>query len=101
MPLHPPALGQRFASVMKDLQMRVTKLESRTASIDSGWPLAVLPAVVDAGYTTGDPQVYINGATALSGPYQYLSSYTPAAGDNVLVAPVGATRTYVVLGKLA
>lgn len=100
MTLYPPALEQRFAATLKAIQQRLTKLESRTAAIDSGWPLAALPAVIDAAYTTGDPKAYINGSTTLTGPYQHLAAYTPAANDNVLVLPVGVTQTYVVLGKL-
>lgn len=100
MTMYPPALGQRFAAMMRELQQRVTKLESRTASIDSGWPLAPLPAVIDPAYTSGDPMAYLNGSTTLTGPYQHLAAYTPAAGDTVLAQPVGATQTYVILGKL-
>lgn len=100
MTLYPTDLQHRFEAIFKGLQQRVAKLESRTAAIDSGWPLAALPAVIDAGYTSGDPKAYINGAAALTGPYQHLSSYTPAAGDTVLTVPVGATQTYVILGKL-
>lgn len=101
MTLYPPELSRRFAATITEMQRRLTKMESRTAAIDSGWPLAALPAVIDAGYTSGDPNVYINGSVTLTGPYQHLASYTPAAGDSVIVLPVGATRTYVVLGKLA
>lgn len=101
MTLYPPALEQRFSAAMADLQRRLTKLESRTAGIDSGFPLAVLPAVIDSGYTSGDPKAYINGATTLTGPYQHLASYTPAAKDQVLAIPVGQLGTYVILGRLA
>lgn len=101
MPMYPKPLEQRHAAAMADVRQRITKLESRTAAIDSGYPLAALPAVIDSGYTTGDPKVYINGSSTLTGPYQHLASYTPAANDSVLVLPVGATQTYVILGKLA
>lgn len=101
MTLYPPDLQRRFAEAFKGLQQRVAKLESRTAAIDSGWPLAALPAQIDPAYTSGDPNAYINGSSALTGPYQCLTPYTPTAGDSVLVLPVGASRTYVVLGKLA
>lgn len=94
-------LEQRFTATMAQLQRDVTLLKTRTASIDSGFPLACLPGVIDSGYSSGDPQVYVNGATALSGPYQHLASYTPTAGDSVLLAPVGALGTYVILGRLA
>lgn len=94
-------ITQRFSATLQALQRRVTKLETRTAGIDSGFPLAMLPGVIDSAYTTGDPMVYVNGATVLSGPYQHLASYTPAAGDSVLLIPVGALQSYVVAGKLS
>jgi hypothetical protein len=101
MPLYPELLERRFAAALTAIQQRVTRLESRTSGIDSGYPLAALPAVIDSGYTTGDPLAYINGSTTLTGPYQHLATYTPAAGDSVLALPVGALQTYIILGKLA
>ncbi|GAB2695826.1 hypothetical protein [Kitasatospora kifunensis] len=101
MTLYPAELAKRFAITIAEIQRRLTRLESRTAAIDSGWPLAALPAVIDSGYTSGDPSAYINGATALTGPYQHLTSYSPTAGDSVLALPVGTNQTYVILGKLA
>jgi hypothetical protein len=98
--LYPKPLGDRFADVLRQIQQRLTRLESRTAAIDSGWPLAALPAVIDAGYTSGDPKAYLNGSTTLTGPYKHLAAYTPAANDTVLAMPVGAQQTYVILGKL-
>lgn len=100
MPLYPRGIQDRFAATITAMLRRITVLESRTACIDSGWPLAALPAVIDPAYTSGDPNVLINGAVTLSGPYQCLASYTPAANDAVLVLPVGVTQTYIVLGKL-
>lgn len=96
---YPRSLIDRFPQQLGQLMKRVKKLESRTASIDSGFPLAALPAVVSASYSSGDPQVYLNGAAALTGPYQHLASYTPAANDQVLALPVPALRTYIILGK--
>lgn len=98
MNLYAPVLDRRHAEAVKAIQSRLAVLEARTAGIDSGVPLMALPAQIDPGYTAGDPQAYINGAAALSGPYQHLASYTPAAGDQVAVLPVGTT--YIVLGKL-
>lgn len=100
--MYPKPLDQRFAHTLQSMLRRITKLETRTAVIDSGWPLAALPADVDSGYSgSGDPMAYINGSSTLTGPYQCLTSYTPAAGDSVLALPVGATQTYVIIGKLA
>lgn len=100
MAMYPADIMGRFAQTLADMQRRITKLETRTVAIDSGYPLAALPAVIDAGYTSGDPRAYINGSATLTGPYQHLAAYTPAANDSVLVLPVGATQTYIVLGKL-
>jgi hypothetical protein len=101
-----PTLDKRFGHQMSQILQRVGKLESRTASIDSGMPLALLPAVIDSGYTgSGNPKAYINGSAALTGPYQVLGSYQPMAGDTVLVAPTPLTApsvtSYVVLGLLS
>jgi len=98
---YPPKLGtDRFAATMTGLQKRVAKLETRTAGIDSGFPLMLLPAVIDSGYAgTGNPMAYVNGAADLSGPYACLASCSPAAGDAVILAPVGAMQSYVVIGS--
>lgn len=101
MTMYPAPLLARFSATLQALARRVTKLETRTAGIDSGFPLMMLPAVIDSAYTTGDPQVYLNGATVLSGPFQYVTSYTPAAGDSVLCAPVRSLQSYVIVGKLS
>jgi hypothetical protein len=99
--MYPKALNDRFAATLKQLLARVAKLESRTAGIDSGYPLACLPAVISGSYTSGNPQVYINGSPNLTGPYAYLSPYTPTAGAAVYVLPVGAQQTYIILGATA
>jgi hypothetical protein len=99
---YPDPLESRFAATMQNIQQRIGRLENRTATIDSGWPLAALPAVIDPAYSSGQPRAFINGAATLTGPYQRLSSYTPAASDSVLAMPVriGQVGTYVILGKL-
>ena len=93
---YPRTLREQFPQAMKALAARVSRLESRTASIDSGQPFAVLPATIDPGYTSGSPQAYVNGSAVLTGPYQVLGSYVPTAGDSVLALPVQGT--YVILG---
>lgn len=100
MTLYPANLEGRFAATLRSMQQRLDKLESRTAMLDSGYPVAILPGTIDAAYTTGDPKVALNGSGVLTGPYWHLSSYTPVAGDLVAVAPIPAMGTYVVLGKL-
>lgn len=92
-------MTDRFAAEIKALRASVARLQTRTAVIDSGFPLMPLPGVIDAAYTSGDPMVYVNGAASLSGPFQYLASYTPTASDPVILLPVPALATYVVLGK--
>jgi hypothetical protein len=83
---------------MAQMRADIRRLEVRTACIDSGWPLAMLPGVVAS--TTSGVMVYINGATTATGPLPYLASYSPTDGDNVLLAPMGVQRTYVVIGVL-
>lgn len=104
MPMYPAPLERRFAAVLEAIQVRLRKLESRTASIDSGFPMAALPGVVDSAYnstTGGDPKVYVNGSSQLTGPYKMLGSYAPAANDNVVLIPVsGSSQSYVVLGNI-
>ena len=105
MPWPPRPITQRHAQRMVSTETRLRKLESRTMGIDSGWPLAMLPGVIPSTYVAGgppaaNPTVFINGAATATGPYQYLASYTPAPGDSVLLAPVGVTSTYVVIGKV-
>jgi len=100
-PMYPRPLETRFAAQLHSMRQRLTKVETRTAAIDSGFPLAALPAVIDSAYGgSGDPMAYINGAAALTGPYQHLAAYTPVAGDSVLALPVGALQTYIILGKV-
>lgn len=100
---YPRPLDDRWAATLGDLQSRLRTVESRTMILDSTSPVAALPAVIDPAYSSGDPKVSINGA-ALTGPYQHLASYTPAANDAVVVLPIvtaAAGATYFVLGKLA
>ena len=57
-------------------------------------------AVVDPAYMSGKPKVTFEGSTNLSpNGFVCLADYAPAAGDRVLVLPVG--NTYVILNKLA
>ena len=50
-----------------------------------GFALATIPS----GYTSGRPTLQFDGeSTVGSRTYPYLSSYTPSAGDRVLVALV-------------
>lgn len=96
-------LAQRAGHNFRDLWARVRKLEARTAGIDSGFPLMALPAVVVAKQT-GPPStvtVNLNGSTTVSGPFEYLASYTPTVNDSVIALPIPASRTYVILGALA
>jgi hypothetical protein len=99
-PLAPKPVTARHADTMTKLIRQVTKLQSRTAAIDSGFPLATLPGVISESYTgSGNPQVYVNGSSELSGPYAFLGTYKPVAGQAVLLQPVGAQQTYVIAGS--
>ena len=105
MTAYPDDLSRRFDQQIQQLMRDVARLMSRTAGIDSGMPLAVLPGVIDPGYNSGDPNAFVNGASTLTGPYQHLASYSPSAGDTVLMIPVpltatGLTSSYIILGKV-
>lgn len=105
MSAYPSELTRRFEARIQQMMRDVAKLKTRTAGIDSGSTLAVLPAVIDPAYTTGDPKCLINGSAVLSGPFQHLASYTPAASDLVLVIPVpvtasGLSSSYIILGRV-
>lgn len=103
MTLFPSKIGhERLAANGKSIERRLRSLETRTAGIDSGMPLGLLPGVISSSYTSGDPMVVVNGEAAASGPYRYLTSYTPVANDPVILAPVGGTlKAYIILGKLS
>jgi hypothetical protein len=65
-------------------------------------PSSFALGTIDPDYTSGSgrPQVVVDGDTVPAGPYPYLSTYTPAAGDRVLMARVGVSGKFVVLGKV-
>jgi len=91
--------------MMQELQRDVAKLKTRTAGIDSGFPLAALPGVIDPSWNgTGEPQVQVNGAVdgdgnpVYSGPFPFVSGFTPKAGQDVLLQPVGVQQSYIVVG---
>ena len=57
-------------------------------------------AVVDAGYAGGWPKVTFEGEATLSGKqYAHVDSYAPAAGDRVVMVPVGTT--YLIVGAVS
>lgn len=69
----------------------------RQAVGDVADPFAL--GTVDEGYTAGRPRVrFDNETTASVATRPYLSSYTPAAGDRVLLGRVG--HGWVVLGRV-
>lgn len=54
---------------------------------------------VDPAYASGRPKIIFDGETTVSGKkYPCLASYTPAAGDRVLMLKVAGS--YVILGKI-
>lgn len=91
-----PPLADRFAAAVRDLTGRVQALEARTALVNSADLVYARWGVVDPGYTSGDPQVTVDGDAGLSGPYPYLRPYRPAASDYVVLVPAGGS--YAVAG---
>ncbi|WP_067924895.1 hypothetical protein [Alicyclobacillus shizuokensis] len=65
-------------------------------------PAAFALGTIDPAYTAdaGRPKVVVDGDTVPAGPYPYLSSYTPAANDRVLMARVGVAGKFVILGSI-
>lgn len=54
---------------------------------------------IDPAYTSGLPRVQFDGEDEVSGKtYPHLASYTPSAGDRVVLLPVG--HSYVILGEV-
>lgn len=63
----------------------------------SGSPFKL--GTIQGDYVSGRPKIVFDGETATSEKtYPYLGSYTPTAGDRVLVAMVG--HSGVVIGKI-
>ena len=55
--------------------------------------------VVDSIYINGRPQIVFDGETVASTKqYPYMASYTPTAGDRVLMLIVA--NSFVILGKI-
>lgn len=91
----PRPLAQRFPANLADVAERVAALLQRTLVLEDGCNVVNYPAVISPGYTAGQPTVTMpDGSTA--GPFPCLSSYTPLAGDEVLLLPLG--QSYVVAG---
>lgn len=57
-------------------------------------------ATIDNNYTSGRPMVLMDDDTSNTpiGPFPVITSYTPAAGDRVLMAKVGVRGKYIILG---
>lgn len=102
---YPTRIQDRAARDFPEVWRRVRTLENRTAGIDSGMPLAALPGVIDPAYTgSGNPKAFVNGSATLTGPYQYIGSGAPVAGDHVILLPIPLTAvtssagSYVIIG---
>lgn len=93
----PVPLEQRFEQFMKQAATDLQKLKTITAVMEVGCYVNGYVGTIPGTYTSGDPTVTLATGTVL-GPLQHLASYSPAAGDTVLLVPVG--QTYVVAGKL-
>lgn len=79
------------------LQVIARYVRAEVAQSSSSRPARL--ATVNPAHTTGRPRLTFDGESTLSGKaYPYLSPYVPAAGDRVLLLPVGAS--YVVAGKV-
>lgn len=91
-----PPVEDRFAATVRELLRRVKALEARTVRVNAQETLHTRYGTVNPGYTSGDPQVTVDGDTGLTGPYPYLRPYEPAPSDRVVLVPVGTS--YAVAG---
>lgn len=79
------AAGQ-YGSILRELL-------AKTAMLEPGCLVTPYLGTIPAGYTSGHPTVTLDSGVTL-GPLQYASTYTPHAGDRVLLVPAG--QTYVI-----
>lgn len=95
----PLPLEARFTEALRKIVARIGRLEQRTLVLDPGCFVVCYTGQIPGSYVSGDPTVVITGQTTATGPYKYLTSYTPHAGDTVLLIPAG--QTYIVAGTYA
>jgi hypothetical protein len=78
------------ASQLRDIIRDIVRQERR--------PMTKL-GTIPASYTTGKPTVQFDGESSPSVKcYPYIESYTPSAGDRVLLIRVG--NSWVIQGKV-
>lgn len=78
------------ASQLRDIIRDIVRQERKPMT-----KLGTIPVT----YTTGKPTVQFDGETSPSAKqYPYLASYTPVAGDRVLLVRVG--NSWVIQGKI-
>lgn len=82
--------AENFLAIIKDQVLKIIK---------DFIPLVFSLGTISSSYTSGRPQIVFDGeSTASTRTYPYLSSYTPAANDRVIIAIVG--HGGVILGKI-
>ena len=80
--------------IYQNSEQRITDMDDFFGGKPCSYRMAKVMAL-----SNGRPVIRFNGETADSAKmYRYLSSYTPAVGDYVLLAVTA--RTYVILGKV-
>lgn len=91
----PMPLEHRFEQAMRQVGNALRALQTRTALLEPGCNVVAYTGTIPGTYTSGDPTVQLPGGTVL-GPLPHLNSYTPHAGDVVLLIPVG--QSYIIAG---
>lgn len=91
----PPAHRMREAAGQYGSILR--ELLAKTAMLETGCLVTPYIGTIPAGYSSGRPTVTLSTGVTI-GPLQYVSTYTPHAGDTVLLVPVG--QAYVVVGAV-
>jgi hypothetical protein len=90
---------ERLAMFLEAAAKRLKRLEQRTTVLDAGVLVCNVVGTIPGSYTTGQATVVLQGQTAVIGPFPSLASYTPAAGQTVLLLAVGSS--YVIAGPYA
>ena len=93
----PVTLEERFENFTRRVSSDLQQLTQLSMLLEPGCLVTPYTGTIDAGYTSGRPMVDLAPGNTI-GPCPYLASYTPHAGDTVLLAPAG--QTYIVVGKI-
>lgn len=94
----PATALEAFEKFVKQLAADVQRMKTVTAVLEPGCYVISYIGTIPGSYTSGDPTVTLPAGNTI-GPCRHVASYTPHAGDTVLLVPAG--QSYIVVGALA